>query len=33
LTSSLAHEFNQPLNAVLNNAQAGLRFLHPGLEL
>jgi PAS domain S-box-containing protein len=28
LTSSLAHEFNQPLNAVLNNAQAGLRFLH-----
>jgi PAS domain S-box-containing protein len=28
LTASLAHEFNQPLNAVLNNAQAGLRFLH-----
>ena len=28
LTASLAHEFNQPLNAVLNNAQAGLRFLN-----
>jgi PAS domain S-box-containing protein len=27
LTSSLAHEFNQPLNAVLNNAQAALRYL------
>jgi signal transduction histidine kinase len=30
LTASLAHEFNQPLNAVLNNAQAGLRFLNRG---
>lgn len=28
LTASLAHEFNQPLNALLNNAQAGLRFLN-----
>ena len=28
LTASLAHEFNQPLNAVLNNAQAALRFLN-----
>jgi len=27
LTTSLAHELNQPLNAILNNAQAGLRFL------
>jgi len=32
LTASLAHELNQPLSAILNNAQAGLRFLtapHP----
>jgi PAS domain S-box-containing protein len=28
LTASLAHEVNQPLNAVMNNAQAALRFLH-----
>jgi PAS domain S-box-containing protein len=28
LTASLAHEFNQPLSALLNNAQAGLRFLN-----
>jgi PAS domain S-box-containing protein len=27
LTASLAHELNQPLAAILNNAQAGLRFL------
>lgn len=27
LTSSLAHELNQPLTAILSNAQAGLRFL------
>jgi PAS domain S-box-containing protein len=35
LTASLAHEVNQPLNAVMNNAQAALRFLHreqPDLE-
>ena len=28
LTASLAHEVNQPLNAVMNNAQAALRFLN-----
>jgi PAS domain S-box-containing protein len=28
LTASLTHEVNQPLNAVMNNAQAALRFLH-----
>jgi two-component system sensor kinase FixL len=28
LTASLAHEVNQPLNAVMNNAQAAIRFLH-----
>jgi PAS domain S-box-containing protein len=27
ITSSLAHELNQPLMAILSNAQAGLRFL------
>ncbi|HLF98348.1 MAG TPA: ATP-binding protein, partial [Methylococcaceae bacterium] len=27
ITSSLAHELNQPLAAILSNAQAGLRFL------
>lgn len=27
ITGSLAHELCQPLNAILNNAQAGLRFL------
>ena len=27
LTSSLAHELNQPLSAILNNAQAGSRFM------
>jgi PAS domain S-box-containing protein len=27
LTASLAHELNQPLTAILSNAQAGLRFL------
>jgi two-component system sensor kinase FixL len=35
LTASLAHEVNQPLNAVMNNAQAALRFLHrenPDME-
>lgn len=35
LTASLAHEVNQPLNAVMNNAQAALRFLkgdQPDLE-
>ena len=28
LVASLAHELSQPLSAILNNAQAGLRFLH-----
>jgi C4-dicarboxylate-specific signal transduction histidine kinase len=27
LSGSLAHELNQPLTAILSNAQAGLRFL------
>lgn len=27
LTSSIAHELNQPLTAILSNAQAGLQFL------
>ena len=27
LSGSLAHELNQPLSAILSNAQAGLRFL------
>lgn len=30
LTASLAHELNQPLTAILSNAQAGLRFLAHG---
>ena len=30
LTASLAHELNQPLAAILSNAQAGLRFLQSG---
>jgi ABC-type uncharacterized transport system substrate-binding protein len=30
LTASLAHELNQPLAAILSNAQAGLRFLASG---
>lgn len=30
LTASLAHEINQPLAAILFNAQAGLRFLASG---
>jgi PAS domain S-box-containing protein len=30
LTGSLAHELNQPLAAILSNAQAGLRFLQSG---
>jgi C4-dicarboxylate-specific signal transduction histidine kinase len=28
LTASLAHELNQPLGAILNNAQAARRFLN-----
>ena len=32
LTASLAHELNQPLSAILSNAQAGLRFLHPDIS-
>ena len=35
LSASLAHELNQPLSAILTNAQAGLRFLameNPDLE-
>lgn len=30
LTASLAHELNQPLAAILFNAQAGLRFIESG---
>jgi signal transduction histidine kinase len=30
LTASLSHELNQPLTAILYNAQAGRRFLHTG---
>jgi PAS domain S-box-containing protein len=30
LSGSMAHELNQPLAAILSNAQAGLRFLHSG---
>jgi PAS domain S-box-containing protein len=30
LTASLAHELNQPLAAILSNAQAGLRFIQSG---
>jgi signal transduction histidine kinase len=30
MTGSLAHELNQPLAAILSNAQAGLRFLQSG---
>jgi C4-dicarboxylate-specific signal transduction histidine kinase len=30
ITASLAHELNQPLTAILSNAQAGLRFLDGG---
>ena len=32
LTASIAHEINQPLGAIANNAQAGLRFLATGSE-
>jgi C4-dicarboxylate-specific signal transduction histidine kinase len=30
LSTSLAHELNQPLSAILSNAQAGLRFMKGG---
>ena len=30
LTASLAHELNQPLTAILSNAQAAQRILHAG---
>jgi len=30
LATSLAHELNQPLSAILSNAQAGLRFMEGG---
>lgn len=30
LTAAIAHEINQPLSAILGNAQAGLRFLSAG---
>jgi PAS domain S-box-containing protein len=34
IAGSLAHELSQPLNAILNNAQAGLRFMdHDKLDL
>src|SRR5690606_10989595 len=29
LTASIAHEINQPLSAILNNAEAGLKLLEP----
>jgi PAS domain S-box-containing protein len=32
LTTSIAHEINQPLGAIANNAQAGLRFLTTGSD-
>jgi PAS domain S-box-containing protein len=32
LTASIAHEINQPLGAIANNAQAGLRFLATASE-
>ena len=33
LMSSLVHEFNQPLMAILSNAQAALRFLRKKIAL
>ena len=30
LTASLSHEINQPLTAILSNAQAGIRFINSG---
>ena len=30
LTASLSHELNQPLTAILSNAQAGIRFVNSG---
>jgi signal transduction histidine kinase len=33
LTASIAHELNQPLTAILSNAQAGIRFLSDGADL
>jgi PAS domain S-box-containing protein len=30
MTASLAHELNQPLSAIVNNATAGLQYLHKG---
>ena len=30
LTASLSHEINQPLTAILSNAQAGIRFIDSG---
>jgi two-component system sensor kinase FixL len=33
MSASLAHELNQPLTAILSNAQAALRFLDSGPEL
>jgi two-component system sensor kinase FixL len=30
MTASLAHELNQPLSAIVNNANAGIRFLEKG---
>jgi FixJ family two-component response regulator/signal transduction histidine kinase len=32
LTAAIAHEINQPLAAILGNAQAGLRYLERGAE-
>ena len=30
MTASLAHELNQPLSAIINNASAAMRFIDQG---
>jgi C4-dicarboxylate-specific signal transduction histidine kinase len=32
MTASLAHELNQPLSAIVSNANAGMRFIDRGKE-
>ncbi len=32
MTASLAHELNQPLAAIISNANAGMRFIQEGKE-
>ena len=32
MTASLAHELNQPLSAIISNANAGMRFIDKGKE-